>query len=310
MYDGLPRPSTSPEFSTASEGHRTGFLTRPSLDIGPQEPVYFEGTLVDLQSPSASRPLLACRGLFQETLSELAVETWFDYHEFYSRRGLTLLGLGIGTAAILANTSLDQDFQNWHDVRVRGQQVQGNDAGEIASRGKWFGDGRLWIPVYAATTLLEPLGRSHHPWLGTIGQWGSRCTRSILVGGPTVLALKYLLNGSRPEDEIGSRWRPFDEPYSEGAVSGHSFLGALPFINAAKMTDGFVLKTVFYGLSVLPAWSRIHDRMHFLSQAILGWWIAYLSAEAAHRTELFQRNLIVTPYMAGDGVGVQAMFRW
>ena len=80
--------------------------------------------------------------------------------------------------------------------------------------------------------------------------------------------------------------------------------------HAAKMADDPVLKIAFYTLSAMPAWARINDRRHYLSQAMLGWWFAYLAADVADRTERFQRNFILTPIMTGDAAGLQAACFW
>ena len=145
---------------------------------------------------------------------------------------------------------------------------------------------------------------------GVVGRWGDRCLRSVLVGGPPVLALKYFLNGSRPEDDHTSRWRPFDSPSANGAVSGHAFISATAFLNAAMMTDNRAWKFAFYGASTMTAWSRINDRMHYFSQALMGWWLAWLAADAVNGTELCHRNFIVVPQVIDDGMAVQVYCSW
>ncbi len=45
-------------------------------------------------------------------------------------------------------------------------------------------------------------------------------------------------------------------------------------------------KALFYGLSALPALSRINDDEHYASQALLGWYLAYLSTRAPEKTGL------------------------
>jgi hypothetical protein len=215
------------------------------------------------------------------------------------------LGLGLGAAAILANARLDEHFQRWHDERIK---CSGTDG--FSDAVKWLGDGRITIPVFAGSALLGSAFDCQDPRVLTVNQWGNRCLRTVAVGGPPLLALKYLLNGARPADEFTSRWRPFEGPYSEGAVSGHAFIGAVPFLNAAKMTDDFGLKLGLYTASALPAWSRINDRRHYLSQAILGWWLAWLATDAVHRTEPGRQNWIITAQPLADGFGVRAAYRW
>jgi len=315
--------------------------TTTAASIGPDasgpkpETVHAEGTLVDLREGDplprlpesdyllapgfgmegqpfgagrlgpAGSCLVAGGAVCEEATARLVAESCLDHQDFYSIRGMVLLGGGLGLAAILANTSMDRRFQNWHDERVRTSSTN-----EFAGMVKWFGEGEIMIPVVAGSALLEPLGDADHPGLAAIGQWGSRCSRSLLVGTPPLLALKYYLNGARPEDEFTSRWRPLEKPFSDGAVSGHAFVGAVPFLNAAMMTDDPLLKGALYGCSFLPGWSRVNDRRHYLSQALLGWYIAFLSADVVHRTEVYQHKFVVLPRAAADGFGVDVEYRY
>ncbi|MHC4178796.1 MAG: phosphatase PAP2 family protein [Planctomycetota bacterium] len=314
------------------DGDRTAPADAP---LGIDEEVYVEGVLVDLWEAGGSgnqydwtagcaldperrfaltslpcvhcgqQCCVFCVGRLHETLTEFAVETWLDHQDFYSCPGLTLVGLGLGTAAIVANTSLDEDFQQWYD-----EDVHGDSSDDLARFCTWFGEGELMIPIFAAAAVVgSPSDSTCHP-LGVIGQWGNRCSRSVLVGGPPMLAFKHFLNASRPEDQFTSRWRFFDNPHSDGAVSGHAFVGAIPFLSAAKMTDNLALKAAFYTLSVMPAWARINDRRHYLSQAMLGWWFAYLAADVADRTERLQKNFVLTPVLTPDATGLQAACCW
>ncbi len=230
---------------------------------------------------------------------EFLAEAWLDYQDFYSLRGVAIVGTQVGIAAVLANTSLDEDFQDWHDDDIKGS---GSDS--FADAVSWLGDGRIMIPVVAGAALLECFARDDQPVLRGIGHWGNRCSRSVLVGAPTVLGLQYLLGASRPADGRGSSWKPFDD---NNSVSGHAFIGATPFLNAARMTESLPLKVTFYGLSTLPAWSRVNDQRHYLSQVLLGWGIAWLAADVVDRTERSQQNWVVVPYAAEGGMGLQSI---
>ena len=137
---------------------------------------------------------------------------------------------------------------------------------------KKFGEGDLMLPIFAGATLVGPLLRPL-PSGELVGESGSRCLRSV-------------------------------------AVSGHAFIGAIAFVNAAKMTDRVGLKLALYTFSVLPAWSRINDQRHYLSQAALGWWMAYLAASAVDETERFKRDFAVMPLATGDGLGMSIAYRW
>lgn len=233
---------------------------------------------------------------------ELLASLAYDHREFYSCRSTMLLLAGLGVAAVPANTSLDQDFQDWYEEDVRNESTD-----DLAARVDWFGHGWATLPVYVSLSLLAPAFEDHSPTCGVLGDWSGRCVRSFLVGGPPLIALRYLLGASRPIEEIGSHWKPFDDTNS---VSGHAFVGALPFLNAARMTDSPCMKVVLYGASTLTAWARVNNQKHYLSQVMLGWWLAWLAVDAVDRTELRKQSFLVLPQPVGDGFGVQAVWRW
>jgi len=62
-----------------------------------------------------------------------------------------------------------------------------------------------------------------------------------------------MTGASRPS-EGDSKWRPLKD---SNGLSGHAFIGAVPFITAAKMNDNPYIKTILYGFSVLPGLTRI-----------------------------------------------------
>jgi hypothetical protein len=227
---------------------------------------------------------------------------WLDYQQFYSCRGLTCLGLGLGTAAILANTPLDQNFQQWyHD------HAESRDSNHFADAVRDFGDGWYAIPAFAGAALLGPY--LPYPAFGAaVTQWGDRCLRTVVVAGPPVLFLQVALGSTRPfVTDAHSRWIPFDDSHG---VSGHAFIGAIPFINAAQMSDDIGFKLTMYALSTLTAWSRVNDDRHFLSQALLGWWLAYLGATAVSNSERCKHDFAVIPLATEECLGVGAVYQW
>lgn len=250
----------------------------------------------------ASGQAVACCAAWEGTATELLADAWLDYGEFYSCRTMLWLGGGLGAAAILANTPLDERLQDWHDRNVRGRP-----AGRVANFFEPLGHGEWMFPAFAGAALIGNGLRTRWPVAGPLGDWGSRCLRSVAVGGPPLLVLCPLLGASRPNEGLGSHWKPFDDSNS---VSGHAFVGAIPFLNAAMMTDDAGSKVVLYGLSIMPAWSRVNDRKHYLSQALLGWWLAWLAADVVDRTELSQRNFLLLPQADERGLGVQVVYRW
>ena len=194
-----------------------------------------------------------------------------DYKNFYSPNNLWKLALGIGYAGFYANTSFDQEIQDFYNDYLKSSITD-----DISKVVKPFGDGRITVPIYLTAALIGELSKKSK-FGSTIGEWGQRCSRSILVGAPPVLFLQVTLGASRPEEGRGSRWRPFKD---NNGVSGHSFMGAVPFLTAAKMTNKRFLKCSFYLGSTLAGLSRINDNKHYFSHSVLGWWIAYLSVNS------------------------------
>jgi len=225
-----------------------------------------------------------------------------DYVHFYSWPNLRLLLGGIGVAAILANCDLDDDFAHAYQNQVRSSGT--DTASAIFEK---LGRGAYVIPAFAAATLLELWYENQSGQTTLLGEWSENTFRAMLVGGPPVFILQPLLGASRPTEMAGSKWKPFS---GNNGVSGHAFLGAVPFLSAAMMTDNCLLKTTLIGASTLTGWSRINDNKHFLSQVLLGWWIAYLSTMSVHQTNLEVAGFQLEPAIFDNGYGVQATYTW
>ncbi|GHT13075.1 hypothetical protein FACS1894170_08630 [Planctomycetales bacterium] len=106
-----------------------------------------------------------------------------------------------------------------------------------------------------------------------------------------------------------SYWHPFQNSHG---ISGHAFIGAVPFMTAAQMTDRPVVKGLFYTMSTFCAWSRIKDDAHYLSQALLGWYLAYLSVRSVSETEGLKplpRGLTLFPVMDDNSVGFGFLYQ-
>ena len=84
-------------------------------------------------------------------------------------------------------------------------------------------------------------------------------------------------------------------------------MSAVPFITAAKMVDDPLLKAALYVGSGLTGWSRINDNDHYLSQVLMGWFLAYLSVEAVLDTDdqTAHWELVPIPAQHGQGVGLE-----
>jgi len=249
----------------------------------------------------------ACDGRLGARPAGLWLETWHDircdYRNYYTWPTACRLLWGVAGASLLANTSLDQDFRDWYQDDVRS-----SDTDNFASFWKTFGEGHIFIPAYAGLALAGKL-LDDVPVCGTVGEFSMRTTRAYLVGAPPMLFMQYLLGGSRPgETGHDSMWRPFED---NNAVSGHAFIGAVPFITAAKMCEHRLPRAGFYILSTFPAWSRVNDDAHYLSQVCLGWWMAYLACSSIEQTEIQTRcgTFTVVPVAEPKTLGAMAIWR-
>jgi len=223
-----------------------------------------------------------------------------DLRQFYSAPVLGGLALGVGAAAPLANTSADRTIRRWYQERIRRDGL--NPVSTAASIG-----GQAWVvwPLWMECNALRGGAGEDYYLDGGLYEWGNRSLRAVATGYPAVLGLYVLLGASRPGYNDDSRWHPFQDIHG---VSGHTFVGAIPFLTAATMVDEPLYKVPLFLGSFLTGWSRIHDDRHYFSQVALGWWIAYLSVHSVDQTQE-ERAVTFTPFTAdGPGFGVQVRY--
>ncbi len=134
---------------------------------------------------------------------------------------------------------------------------------------------------------------------GAGGGWWRRTPRGYLVGAPPLYYLQQLTGGGRPGELEGSSWQPFEGNHG---ISGHAFMGAVPFLTAARQADGRWLKAGAIALSLLPAWARLEEAEHFPSQVALGWLLAWEATGAVAGVP--ERAVAVLPLAAPGGGGV------
>ena len=195
-----------------------------------------------------------------------------DFGNFYlDRANLTKLGIGVAGAAVLANTGMDRYIRNKYQDDLRSKET--DDATKIFNISN-TALGLVTVPVYIGTYGAGVLLHN-----ATMEEWAQKSFRATLVGEPAILFLATAIGADRPA-EGDSHWRPFQNSHG---VSGHAFIGGIPFITAAKMSDNPYQKAIFYGLSTFTGLSRINDDRHYFSQAALGWYIAYLSCAAVEK---------------------------
>lgn len=230
-----------------------------------------------------------------------------DHQIFYGSSNLRIMLIGLAIGGTLANTNIDTRFHRWQ----HGDSPVLTSQNQLAVIAKACGEGGYVFPAFAGCYVVGELSRQEIlPFqTGPIGQWGQQGVRSVIVGLP-VLAVGQLLTGaSRPEELRGSTWRPFQD---DNGISGHAFVGALPFLTAANMTDNFWAKSTLVFCSTFPAWSRLHDDAHYLSQTVMGWGLAYFVCQSIHQTEdpSMKRNWDLRPLQLDHGLGDQRSASW
>ena len=307
---------TQTGFSQSASTDNTIFASYPGPL--PPDPAYSESPPVDLPAPVFGSPGLSvdsldisepaggigsrCRrlgGHLGEMCFEARENVRSDHRNYYDCETMSKLACSLVIGSVLANTSMDEDVHNWYQEDVR---WTGTD--RFAEFWKTFGDGKIFIPSYAclavACKFLED-----RPVFNLTGEFSARTTRAYLVGAPPLLFMQFMLGASRPDEtDHGSHWDPFQDTNS---VSGHAFVGAVPFLAAADMTDNVVVKGGLYACSTFTGLSRINDDDHYLSQVILGWWMAYLACEAVDQTQLQSRGISLMPIASTEMVGFGAI---
>jgi hypothetical protein len=214
-----------------------------------------------------------------------------DYRAFYlDGKVMVSLGAGVAAAGLLANSSADREAHEYFQNDLRNGATD-----SISDVGRVTGDVLVAVPLLFGAYALSGEG--------AVKSWAADSLRAFLVGAPAGLFLQYATGASRPE-EGSSGWKPFR---GNNGLSGHAFTGAVPFITAAKRQESLAMKSLFYGLSVLPGFSRINDEKHYLSQVALGWYLAYLSADVIENKGK-KSAFRLSPFPEGAGVVLTADF--
>jgi hypothetical protein len=284
-------PITLAQFSTPAAPEASGVMPLPGADGIVTMPPAYPNTWAPLAAPT------------HPALSRAFRKVGSDYGNFYSCESLVCVTAAFGAGALMANTGFDTTMQNaWQSG------VAPTDLGTFFSGCKPMGEGKYALPIFgvaAATGLVfdgNPVGN-------VVGEWGSRSLRMFLVGAPPLYVLQLATGASRPSDGYGSQWHFNND---NNGVSGHAFVGAIPFLAAAEMVESPLLKGTLYVCSTFTSLSRMTDNAHYPSQVFLAWYLAWASSIAVSRTEMaFDRVTVrVVPVPVADlgGLGVEA--RW
>jgi membrane-associated phospholipid phosphatase len=228
-----------------------------------------------------------------------------DYRNFYSCDSLVCLTAAFGAGALMANTGFDSTMQAaWQ------RSVVPTDLGTFFTGCKDVGEGRYALAVFGTAGLVG-LALEGRPGGDILGEWGSRSLRMFIVGAPPVYVLQLATGASRPleHSSAGSQWKPFTD---DNGVSGHAFVGAIPFLAAADMVENPVAKGALYVCSTFVGFSRMTTDSHFPSQVFLGWYLAWASSRAVSGTEMHFAGMEVSvvPLPMADLGGLAVEGRW
>ncbi len=241
----------------------------------------------------------------RDTDSTLIERMVSDQRGFYSRDSLTLLAGGFAIGGLMANTSIDQTIHSHIHTSI--VHASSDVWFNTSHANKELGNGKYTLPVFAGAWMVGSM-LPESQFSDASRTWGERTLRAFVVGAPPVIFLQHATGGSRPDEtEHTSHWRPWTD---NNGVSGHAFMGSLPFITAAKMTDSIAWKTTFYAASTLAPLSRASDSAHYPSQVALGWWISYLAASSIHATDNPNARWRVYPTTIGTGNGMAIEYRF
>jgi hypothetical protein len=232
-------------------------------------------------------------------------EVLCDYGHFYSTYSLFDLAIVTAVGATLANTDFDESIRDFFDDNVSG--IKNDEWRESVNFTKELGNGMYSLPAFLLTASLPILTGNDERW-SLAAQWGNHGLRTFVVGAPVVYIGQQVTGGSRPgETDHGSAWRPWQD---NNGVSGHAFMGALPFLAAVDLIDNPWYQGVVLAASTLPGISRITDDDHYASQVLLGWTCAYLASRAVSRTNRDFYGVTVAPWTHDSAAGLGLSFQW
>lgn len=234
--------------------------------------------------------------------ADLVVDIQSDHHFFYSRENVRPTLAFLGVSAAMAYSNWDAQILDFTQTAL-----PSTSNSRLFRAFRTVGNGYAMLPVYAGSALAGKYLQLGGPEMATIGEWGDRTVRGILVGTPPLLVSQFVLGGSRPDESAHrSRWDYFEDT---NAVSGHAFMGAVPFLTAYQMAETTRSKIFWLSLSMIPAVSRIADNAHYPSQSLLGWGLAYLATSSVARTELSHCTFVMVPSVDGRQCGMTLMIR-
>ena len=291
-------PNTGMPVAAATQAPDSSFL--PLAELALQSSEYFDPRYIAHSQGNHGAWREQIREAYQDQLYRLITS---DFKNLYWSENTLYMGLAVGAMAPIANTNVDQQFRNWY----QGQNGNSTRTTDFALGVKNLGEYYYMVPALAAISLGGHFFPDHEP-AAIVADFGDRSLRAMAIGAPMVAMLQYGLGSDRPYT-MDSSWHPFRS--SHGA-SGHAFVGAVPFLTAASMTDSRMLQALFVAGSFATGWSRIQTDDHYLSQVILGWTVAWLAVRSVNQTEdaLGSRVQFLPLAMPNGGAGVGVLMTY
>jgi len=285
---------------TSSAAEPTGQFENPGLfgrHTSAQEE-WGDEIVGDAKTSPPTPPAYLEEGIWERHV-ELGQRLWSDQKNFYDVDTLAPLALAIGGAAIIANSGIDREFAEDYQ-----ENIFNDDTDRASSWVKWMGDGRYTLPILGVATAMS-IYIPEDEMLGPVGTWGQRSLRATITGALPLWVLQRAIGSGRPGLEADNySWAFWDHT---NGVSGHTFISAVPFITAARMVENPYAKAGLYLGSTLTGWSRINDHDHYLSQVLLGWFLAYLAVDSVFDTDTqaVGWHLVSLPPQHGQGIGLE-----
>ncbi len=201
------------------------------------------------------------------TARPLLLRTGHQWRRNYSRRSLLRLAGATTAAGILAYSGLDRLVDGFVVKKLRNPQSD-----QVAEALRFTGQ-RFWFANWLLVGAIDAWWRS-----GSFSQWGRRNLEAMVVGLPVLWTMQRGLGANRPTSKNADpRWHPLA---AANSASGHTFMGAVPWLNLARSAGPQVWRKLALAASFMTGWSRINDRKHYLSQVVLGWTIAWNAVDA------------------------------
>jgi hypothetical protein len=238
---------------------------------------------------------------YRDEATETVFRSREDFRNFYTTPNLLCVGIAVIAAAPVANSHADTGIRDWWQGHVRNDRSDsfftfGND-----QLGDWRWTGGVLIGGAVVGKILED-----YPAGTTLRTFSTKSLRALIVGAPAVGVLQYGLGGDRPPDG-SSYWQPIR---THEAVSGHAYVGAVPFLTAAYMTDSYALKALFVAGSLYTPVARINDDRNYFSQAALGYVIAVVATHSVFQTDMEHSRIHLAPLPMQDAVGLSVMMKY